>query len=138
MLEMAVMTRETTNQADIRDHFCALGWRLWRCNTGVLLDRNGTPVRFGLANDSKEMNAALKPGDLIGWRPRLITPDMVGDVVAQFVSVEAKKSGWTFPRPTNKAEFAHCSAQKRWADMINREGGLAGFMIDPAKGFEPA
>lgn len=128
---------EGGNQSRIREHYDALGARLWRLNTGALVDQTGRLVRFGLANDSRALNEQIKAGDLIGWYPRLITPEMVGDVVAQFLSVEVKKDGWTFPRPTNKKEFAHCSAQLRWAKMVRAEGGEAGFMIDPTRGFEP-
>ncbi len=128
---------EGNNQAIIRDHYTSLGYRLWRLNTGVLRNEAGRPVRFGLANDNAEMNKLIKPGDLIGWRPRLVTPDMVGDVIAQFVSIEAKADGWRFPRPTNRTAYAHCSAQLRWARMVQAEGGEAGFMIDPIRGFEP-
>lgn len=128
---------ETGNSNRIRQHYDEAGYRLWRCNTGALVDKTGRLVRFGLANDSKAMNERIKPGDLIGWRERLITPDMVGEVIAQFVSIEAKKDGWVFPRPSNVKDFAHCSAQLRWADMVRSEGGEAGFMIDPLRGFEP-
>lgn len=128
---------ETGNQDDIREHFSAQGWRLWRNNVGVLLDKRGVPVRYGLANDSRQVNAGIKSGDLIGWWPRLVTPDMVGDVFAQFVSIEAKPAGWTFPRETNRDAFAHASAQRRWARMVAADGGISGFMIDPARGFEP-
>lgn len=127
---------ESSNQARIRQHYSALGYRLWRNNRGVLRDARGVPVRFGLANDSKQLGDTLKSADLIGWRPVLVTPDMVGDVIARFVSIEAKPTGWSFPAPTNRDEFAHCDAQRRWARMVLAEGGEAGFMIDPIAGFE--
>lgn len=121
--------REGGNQATIRDHYSALGWRLWRNNVGALVDKRGRPVRFGLANDTEALNGTLKSGDLIGWRPLLITPDMVGDCVAQFVSIECKADGWTY-----SAAEARSVAQNRWGAMIRREGGFAGFMIDPRDG----
>src|ERR1700722_18323802 len=68
--------------------------RLWRNNVGVLQDETGRPVRYGLANDSKALNEKIKSGDLIGWRPMLITPVMVGATVAQFVSRECKPAKW--------------------------------------------
>lgn len=138
---------ETGNQNRIREHYAALGYRLWRNNIGVLKDERGVPVRYGLANDSRQLNEQLKSGDLIGWRPRLVTPDMVGDVFAQFVSIDAKPDGWTFPNPTNRViarktgermtAYEHAMAQLRWANMLRDEGGEAGFMIDPVRGFEP-
>ena len=128
---------ETGNQDNIREHYSLLGTRLWRNNKGVLLDKRGVPVRFGLANDTRQMSDGLKSGDLIGWTPRPITPDMVGDVIAQMTSIEVKPNGWVFPRPTNREEYAHAMAQLRWAEMVRGDGGIAGFMIDPLKGFEP-
>lgn len=101
--------------------------KLWRNNVGVLLDRNGRPVRYGLANDTKELNAKIKSGDLIGWRSIVITPDMVGRVVAVFVSRECKPEGWTPAPPTNTTLFAHEEAQREWARVINEAGGDARF-----------
>lgn len=119
---------ETAIQSLARDHYGAQGWRLWRNNTGVLEDRTGRPVRYGLANDSPELNRQIKSGDLIGWRPRLITPDMVGQVIAQFVSLECKHEGWKFS-PNNAREVA----QKRWADMVTHEGGDGRFLCEPLR-----
>jgi hypothetical protein len=125
------------NGARIRDHYAPVGWRLFRNNSGVLPDKRGVPVRFGLGNETAAINKLIKSHDYIGWAPTLILPDMVGDVIARFVSIEAKPDGWTFPRETNRDAFAHCDAQRRWARMVQDEGGIAGFMIDPARGFEP-
>ena len=128
---------EAANQNRIRDHFAQQGVRLWRQNVGALKDATGRILRYGLANDSAELNRQLKSSDLIGWRPLLVTPDMVGQVVAQFVSVEVKDDDWQFPRPTNKAEYARCDAQRRWLRMALADGAFGGFMIDPVRGFEP-
>lgn len=129
---------EGGNQSRIREHYDALGARLWRNNSGQLFDQHGRPVRYGLANDTKQLNEQIKSGDLIGWYPRLITPDMVGGVFAQFVSIEAKPDGWKMPGATAQGEAAkRARAQARWAKMVREEGGLAGFMIDPTRGFEP-
>lgn len=121
---------ETGNQNDIREHFAAQGVRLWRNNVGVLADRNGRPVRFGLGNDSAETNRLIKSSDLIGWRPTLVTPDMVGTCVAVFTSIEVKADGWRY-RPGD----ARAAAQKRWLDMVRADGAIGGFMIDPTRGF---
>ena len=97
-----------------------LGWRLWRNNVGVLKDERGVSIRFGLANTSKAVNGELKSGDLIGIRPVLITPDMVGKVIGQFVSRECKESHWKYnPRDTRDV------AQGRWAALVNSLGGDA-------------
>jgi len=121
------MTREFPNQTTIRAHYTAKGWRLWRNNVGALQPVTGGLVRFGLANDSEALNRALKSADLIGWRPVVITPDMVGQTIAQFVSIETKRSEWTPGQPSDK----RYPAQRRWADMVRAEGGLAGFMVEP-------
>lgn len=94
--------------------------RLFRNNVGELKDANGVPVRYGLANDSKALNAELKSADLIGWESILITPDMVGQTIARFLSVECKAEDWK-PR----AKSPHEIAQRRWADMVNAAGGRA-------------
>ena len=83
-------------------------------------DERGVPIRFGLANTSKAVNGELKSGDLIGIRPVLITPDMVGKVIGQFVSRECKESHWKYnPRDTRDV------AQGRWAALVNSLGGDA-------------
>lgn len=115
------MKSEAAVQADIRLAAPDAGVTLWRNNVGVLLDINGRPVRFGLANDSRALNEVLKSGDLIGWRPVLITSAMVGRTIAQFVSRECKPEGWRY------SGSAHERAQAHWRDEINAAGGDAGF-----------
>lgn len=82
------------------------GARLFRNNTGVLKDERGVPVRFGLATGSS---------DLIGFVPVTVTPDMVGQTLAVFASVEVKT-------PTGRVR----SEQADWIAMIRKFGGLAG------------
>ena len=55
--------------------------RLWRNNTGALVDQQGRFVRFGLCKGSS---------DLIGLRSVVVTPEMVGQRLAQFVALEVK------------------------------------------------
>lgn len=125
---------ESPNQAYIREYYSILGDRLFRNNVGVLVDKRGIPVRFGLANDSAKLNEVLKSGDLIGWRPTLITPDMVGEVFARFLSIEVKPPGWKPPGVGTKGR-KRVDAQLSWADLVRAEGGIAGIMTDPEKGF---
>lgn len=136
------MTSETANQNHIRRVLHDRGDRLYRNNRGVLKNENGTPVRYGLANGSREEAEALKTGDLIGWETVLITPDMVGQCFARFKSVEVKPTGWKPPGPgpikdarDKLTAYGHYVGQKAWADLVNDEGGVAGFMIDPEEGF---
>ena len=106
-------------------------WRLFRNNRGAAKTDTGSYIRFGLANDSKQLGDVLKSGDLIGWRPVIVTAEMVGKVIAQFVSVECKAEDWTPPPLDTKDEAA--AAQYRWAELVNKEGGYAVFINDPTK-----
>ena len=95
--------------------------KLWRNNVGVLTDANGRPVRYGLANESKALNSARKSGDYIGWRSVLITRAHVGQVIAQFVSRETKRVGWTYKGDDRE------QAQLAWAQLVVSAGGDACF-----------
>ena len=90
--------------------------RLFRNNTGTLPDpRTGRPVQFGLARGS---------ADLIGYRTVTITPDMVGQQVAVFTSLEVKTpTGRIRPEQTN------------WLHTIKRAGGIAAIVrsVDDAR-----
>ena len=115
------MAGESIAQAEIRLAAPGRNMRLWRNNVGVLLDLTGRPVRYGLANESRQLNTKLKSGDLIGWERVTITPDMVGKTIARFVSIECKPAGWTYRGDP------HESAQKTWADLVTSDGGLGIF-----------
>ncbi len=80
--------------------------RLFRNNTGTLRDANGRPVNFGLCKGS---------ADLIGWRTVTITPEMVGQQVAVFTSIEVKTA-------TGKLR----PEQQQWLDAVQAAGGIAG------------
>jgi hypothetical protein len=118
---VSVGNSEAAVQAQIRLEAARKGLRLWRNNVGVLKDERGVPVRYGLGNDSKQLNAVIKSGDLIGWRPVLITPEMVGSTIAQFVSRECKRVGWSYKGDE------HERAQLKWAEIIVADGGDACF-----------
>lgn len=99
---------------------------LTRNNVGALLDKRGIPVRYGLANESKERNAVLKSGDLIGIRPVVITAQMVGCIIGQFVSRECKRPGWKF-----NPKDGHEVAQMNWLMLVQKYGGDAKFVTGP-------
>jgi hypothetical protein len=112
---------EAAVQSRIRLEAARLGYGLWRNNVGVLEDRNGRPVRFGLANDSAQVNRVLKSGDLIGIRPVLIGPEHVGKTIGQFVSREIKEGSWRYGGTEREV------AQQNWALRVNSLGGDARF-----------
>lgn len=116
---------ESAIQAAIRLEAAKRGIALYRNNVGVLLDRRGVPVRFGLANDSAAVNAHIKSGDLIGIRPVLVTPEMVGTTLGVFVSREVKATGWRYTGTPREA------AQQRWIDLVRSYGGDACFATGP-------
>jgi len=63
-------------------------------------------VQFGLARGS---------ADLIGWRTITITPEMVGQQLAVFTSIEVKT-------PTGRIR----PEQQAWLDTVQTAGGIAG------------
>jgi hypothetical protein len=103
-----VANAETDLQQRIR---LALGTRsdlrLFRNQVGQLPDpRTGRPVQFGLARGS---------ADLVGWRTITVTPDMVGQQLAVFTSIEVKT-------PTGRVR----PEQHAWQRTISAAGGIAG------------
>lgn len=114
-------TPEQVAQAETRCEAAELGCVLWRNNNGVARDENGNWIRFGLANDSKQMNAKTKSSDLIGIKPVTITQEMVGTIIGQFLCREVKRGGWKW-RGT-KRELA----QAHYLELVVSMGGDAGF-----------
>jgi hypothetical protein len=108
-------------QSRVRLEASKKGARLWRNNVGACYDQDGNFIRYGLANDSKKMNDAIKSSDLIGIRPVTITPEMVGQVIGQFLAREVKRGGWKFSG--TKRELA----QLAFIKLILTMGGDAAF-----------
>ena len=78
--------------------------RLWRNNTGALVDQQGRFVRFGLCKGSS---------DLIGLRSLHVTPEMVGQRLAQFVALEVKTVNGTVS-----------TEQRAFLQLVQQLGGL--------------
>ena len=100
-----VLSNEAYVQNKIRLAVGSGDVRLFRNNTGALLDMQGRLVKFGLCKGSS---------DLIGFRSITITPDMVGQKIAVFSAIEVKDKG--------KATVE----QKNFINIINNAGGYAG------------
>ena len=109
--------------AEVKLEASAKGARLWRNNVGAGKLDNGNFIRWGLMNDTTQINKQVKSADLIGIRPVLITPDKVGSVIGQFLSRETKRPGWKYS-PNDE----HTAAQIRWAELILSLGGDAGIV----------
>lgn len=130
MLEAAVQTA-------IRIRAGELGIHLFRNNNGACVDATGRTIRYGLANDSAQMNKRLKSGDLIGVLPRRVdvytTEPMAGPdwhAFGVFLSVECKRTDWHggYPNAPDPAKFNDREkAQQNWIDLVRSQGGIAGF-----------
>ena len=108
-------------QVLIRMEASRKGLAMWRNNVGAGKLDNGSFVRWGLANDSTAVNTQIKSADLIGIRRVLITPELVGCVIGQFVSREVKHPGWRYTGTERER------AQLAWAELVLSFGGDAAF-----------
>lgn len=116
------MTDEATVQQAVRLRAAYARMHLWRNNVGACEDKSGRVIRYGLGNDSAQLNRAIKSSDLIGMTPVVITPEMVGRTLAVFTAIECKRPGWKL---TNADERGR--AQKKFIDLVKDAGGFAGF-----------
>jgi hypothetical protein len=87
---------EAAVQTAVRLEASRVGARLWRQNVGACKDDTGRMIRYGLCNDSAALNKRIKSSDLVGIRPVIITPDMVGHTIGQFIAREIKKPSWHY------------------------------------------
>lgn len=106
---------EAAVQALVRLEASKRGDRLWRNNVGALVDERGVPVRYGLANESKQQNERLKSSDLIG----------IERGTGRFLSFEVKEPGWRYTGTPREV------AQLNWIGLIASLGGRAQFITDP-------
>lgn len=121
LINVSSYDSEAAVQSEVRLEAAAKGVHLFRNNVGVLQDKDGRPVRYGLANDSSRLNKIIKSGDLIGWRRVRVEQSHVGSVIAQFVSRECKRADWKY------SGNDHEIAQLAWIKLINANGGDAQF-----------
>lgn len=116
---------EASVSQQIRLDAASCGVDLWRNNSGAFQDLTGRWIRYGLANDSAELNERIKSSDLIGVRPLLITPEWVGHTVGVFIAVETKQPGWRMDQ--------RAKAQAAFHDIVRKDGGFAGFASSVAE-----
>lgn len=121
---------ESAVQSRVRKEAAYKGIYLWRNNVGagqVQLEEETVSrfMRWGLANDSKQLNTVLKSGDLIGGQPIHITRAMVGQTVLRFMSRECKEGDWKWSGTKREV------AQLKWATLINSLGGDAKIVNGP-------
>ena len=114
----AAILRELGGRPDVRlfRNQVGAGWTgaSSRVGGGVLI-REPRFVRYGLHPGS---------ADLIGWQSVVITPEMVGQRVAIFTSLEVKSQ-------TGRAT----EEQKNWREQVAFHGGIAGICasVDAAR-----
>ena len=116
------LMRESDVQNAIRKAASEREYWTWRNNNGACVDGNtGRQIRYGLANDSKQVNAVFKSSDLIGITPRLVTQRDVGLTWGVFTAIEVKPTGWHYRGDAREA------AQLAFINTVRGAGGLAGF-----------
>jgi hypothetical protein len=113
---------EAVAQTEVRVEAATRGARLFRNNSGVAFDESGRPVRFGLGNDSKQVNAVMKSSDLIGIWPHTVTPGDVGRQLGVFTAIEMKRPGWKY-RGTQREV-----AQSNFLALVTALGGIGKFI----------
>lgn len=103
--------------------------KAWASNDVVKVPRQ-MPVVMGprdvLLRNARPFDTGLPPGftDLFGWATVTITPDMVGQKIAQFIGPEVKDDDGR-PSPL----------QRTFIDVLNADGGRAGVVrsVDDAE-----
>ena len=112
---------EAAVQQDVRLEAPRIGGAMWRNNNGAFEDSEGRWVRYGLGNDSKQLNGVWKSSDLIGITPRRATH--VGELFGVFTAGEIKNPGWKLTKGDKRGQ-----AQAKFMNTVRTLGGLAGFI----------
>lgn len=125
--ELAGYKSESGVQRAAQVQAAALGGRLWRNNSGAGTLDNGSFVRWGLCNESAQMNRIIKSADLIGIMPHRVTTMDVGRTLGLFVAAECKTPGWQY-HGTDREK-----AQAAFLALVTGMGGRGLFVTDPAQ-----
>jgi len=123
------MTSEAANQQQSRLlHPQITNGHIWRNNSGACRDETGRLIRYGLGNDSAQVNAVIKSSDLIGITPEWAYVERLGwGWLGVLTALEIKPSGWVL-KPGDERGLA----QGNFHDIVRSVGGYAGFVTDPA------
>lgn len=112
---------EAAVQNRIRLEASRAGARIWRNNVGATYTDDGSFIRYGLANDSQQMNKLVKSSDLIGIKPVRIGPQHINLVLGIFVAREVKPENWQYSGTDRE------QAQLRFLELVASMGGDACF-----------
>lgn len=111
---------EAAVQQQVRLETSRRGARLFRNNNGACRADDGRQIRYGLGNDSQQVNAVMKSSDLIGITPMTINGVRYGI----FTSYEIKRPGWRYSGTDREI------AQNNWLMLVTSLGGIARFISD--------
>ena len=111
---MKLVRSESAVLPEIRLALSRAGAAVFRNNIGLAWygANRDQPVKYGLGTGT---------GDLIGWTCVTITPDMVGQTIAIFTSIEVK-------RPIGGRATEE---QKNFIRVVQEAGGIAGVARSP-------
>jgi len=112
---------ESIVQKAVRLEMARSGGVFWRNNSGGAFDEHGNFFRYGLCNDTAELNKIYKSADLVGLRPIKITAEHVGQIIGRFVARECKPEGWRYTGTPRER------AQLNWLRLVAAKGGDAAF-----------
>jgi hypothetical protein len=110
-------TSEAGSQQRVRLEAAAAGAVLWRNNVGACVDDRGNHIRYGLCNESRQMNEKVKSSDLIGITPVLIESYHVGFKMGVFTAREVKAPGWQWSGTPREV------AQRKFGEIVMSHGG---------------
>ncbi len=121
MLESAV-------QSHTRLELARAGAIIQRNNVGACEDKTGRIIRYGLMNDSVQLNRQFKSSDLINIIPVLIGPQHIGRTLGVYAALECKQSGWHLTPGDQRGQ-----AQLRYLELVRSVGGIGAFITDPTQ-----
>lgn len=120
------MSSEAATQQMVRLRVAQRGGIAWRNNSGACQDETGRMIRYGLGNDSQQVNRIMKSSDLIGITPVLIQPGHVGHIIGVFTAYECKAPGWKYRQEDDRA-----AAQFNFGKKVMALGGIFQFVTNP-------